>query len=153
MDLTTACYYTWSTISQTLAGAFGIVVPVVIYRIQRVEERQVGVLITVQQTARVIADSTPTEQRDAPEYREKMTKLFADIEVLPGQRKHAITVLISSLYWTSGTILACIFLLPLTPVLVGMNWLAWFLMAGTVASASRCVWTYVALIRSITTDR
>lgn len=36
MDLSNACYYTFSTISQTLAGAFGILVAVTLYRMEAV---------------------------------------------------------------------------------------------------------------------
>jgi hypothetical protein len=34
MEMQTACYYTLSTISQTLAGAFGFLLAVVLYRLQ-----------------------------------------------------------------------------------------------------------------------
>jgi hypothetical protein len=36
MEMHVACYYTLSTISQTLAGAFGFLLAVVLYRIQAI---------------------------------------------------------------------------------------------------------------------
>jgi hypothetical protein len=36
MEMQIACYYTLSTISQTLAGAFGFLLAVVLYRMQAI---------------------------------------------------------------------------------------------------------------------
>ena len=49
MDLSNTCYYTFSTIAQTLAGAFGFLVAVVLYRIQSLEQLIPNIAETIQE--------------------------------------------------------------------------------------------------------
>jgi hypothetical protein len=53
-----------------------------------------------------------------------------------------------SLRWTSGTIIACLVLLPLTPLFEVA--LAWVLMVGTVSAAVYTITTYYPLISDVT---
>jgi hypothetical protein len=53
-----------------------------------------------------------------------------------------------SLRWTAGTIIACLILLPLTPLFE--PGLAWVLMGATVSAAVYAITTYFPLISDVT---
>jgi len=109
-------YYTYSTIAQTLAGAFGFLVAVVLYRIQTLTARMQQKLSS-SVTAMQVAATIPMD--DA----ERRSKEIEAAGRIPQEEEARIDRarrgLVCSLRYTSGTIIASLVALPLTPVIAG----------------------------------
>jgi hypothetical protein len=165
----TVFYYTYSTIAQTLAGAFGFLVAVVLYLIQSItnslphkaknlghhfhqggqidepirQGRWLKVLAVCQECG--FAPQAPTVVRKDGE--SLLAEFRSDIETLEEVSKG----LKKSLYPTGGTIIACLTIMPLTPLLaVAGSWVAVPPLVATVAVAVYTVTTYVGLVLKVT---
>jgi hypothetical protein len=140
----TACYYTFSTICQTLAGAFGFLVAVVIFRVQTIEGSQ---SIVFENSYSVIKhDSLPTPAKE--KLLDAAGRVIERNQADLGRIKVGLRW---SLYWTGGTIIGCLALLPTTPLLVlASSWLVWLVLVAAVASAIYTITTYAALVLELT---
>ena len=168
MGLETACYYTLSTISQTLAAAVGLLLAVALYRMQAIGDglpRKAG---TIEEILPLAGQRTPfvemrrradwggyidlvTRKLDAiagVEDREKAVALLLEIKADVGKVGAIKQALDWSLRWTAGTIIACLVLLPLTPLFEAA--LAWVLMVAIVSAAVYSITTYLPLIGEVT---
>lgn len=162
-----ACYYTLSTISQTLAVAFGFLLAVVVYRMQAIGNGLPGKTGDFEEIPPLAGQRHPfdelrrradwagyidlaTRKLDAitgVEDREKAVALLREIKA-DVNRVGAIKLDVDwSLRWTGGTIIACLILLPLTPLFE--PGLAWVLMVAIVSAAVYSITTYVPLISDV----
>ena len=167
MDI--ACYYTLSTISQTLAGAFGFLLAVVLYRIQALRDGLPGKTSAFDEIAPLSGQRQPFhELRRKGDWAGYIVLATRKLDEIKGveDREKAVALLLEiradvdtagtikqslewSLRWTSGTVIACLILLPLTPLFE--PGLAWVLMGATVAAAVYSITTYLPLIGDVTT--
>lgn len=165
MDLS-VFFYTYSTIAQTLAGAFGFLVAVVLYRMQAIAMDMQGSGAEFE-----TCTAAPHSGLKQMRAREQWDRYVEHAEGVlggyhpPGARsreelkdglgrvKDALTILKStksslrrSLYWTAGTIVASLTLLPATYWLASWDTrLPWILLVAAVASAIFTISTYVRL--------
>jgi hypothetical protein len=171
MEMHTACYYTLSTISQTLAGAFGFLLAVVLYRIQAIGNGLPGKTgaFEVEEIPPLAGQRPPfLELRRKGDWAGYLDLATRKLDAITGveDREKAVALLLEiradvdkvgaikrslewSLRWTAGTVIACLILLPLTPLFE--PGLAWVLMAATVAAAVYSITTYLPLIGDVTT--
>jgi hypothetical protein len=169
MEMQTACYYTLSTISQTLAGAFGFLLAVVMYRLQAISNGLPGKTGAFDEIHPLAGQRMPfielrrranwagyidlaTRKLDeikGVEDREKAVALLLEIRAGVDTAGAIKSSLEWSLRWTAGTIIACLILLPLTPLFE--PGLAWVLMAATVSASVYSITTYFPLIGDVTT--
>jgi hypothetical protein len=168
MVMETACYYTLSTISQTLAGAFGFLLAVVLYRLQSLRDGLPGKTGAFDEIHPLASQRMPfielrrradwagyielaTRKLDAitgREDQEKAVALLREIKADVSQIGAIKQALEWSLRWTSGTIIGCLVLLPLTPLFEPV--LAWVLMVAIVSAAVYAITTYIPLIGDVT---
>ena len=169
MEMQIACYYTLSTISQTLAAAFGLLLAVSLYRIQAIANSLPGKAGAIEEIHPLAAQRAPflelrrradwagyidlaNRKLDAvasAEDREKAVALLLEIKADLNKVEAIKGSLERSLRWTGGTLIACLVLLPLTPLFEPGP--AWVLMAATVTAAVYSLTTYLPLIGDVTT--
>ena len=163
-----ACYYTLSTISQTLAGAFGFLLAVVLYRIQALRDGLPGRTGAFDEIAPLSGQRQPFhELRRKGDWAGYIELATRKLDAITGveDRERAVAILLEikddvskigaieqalewALRWTSGTIIACLVLLPLTPLFE--PGLAWVLMGAAVTAAVYAITTYIPLIGDVT---
>ena len=138
----TACYYTLSTIAQTLAGAFGFLVAVVLFRLQAlaVERREVA-----ESLRRARDGLIPGTDKDTESSRLRL-ELTRHDQVYQRIREG----LIWSLWGTFTSIGTCLGLLPLTPYLLSRPpWVLPLLLASIVLTALVTLLTYTFLVLAV----
>jgi hypothetical protein len=125
-------YYTYSTISQTLASAFGFLGAVMLYQLQQLNNESERLYEQGIRLVRVEEKETCFGARGF---------ILAEMDDL----KAALT---KPLNWTAGSIFASLILMPLTSksTPLGSPWLAWPSLALTVASAIYTFTTYRPLV-------
>jgi hypothetical protein len=168
MEMQIACYYTLSTIGQTLAAAFGFLLAVALYRMQAIGDGLPGKAGALEEIHPLAGQQTPsielrrradwagyielaTRKLDAitgREDQEKAVALLREIKADVSQIGAIKQALEWSLRWTSGTIIGCLVLLPLTPLFEPV--LAWVLMVAIVSAAVYAITTYIPLIGDVT---
>ena len=136
MEMQIACYYTLSTISQTLAGAFGLLLAVVLYRIQAIADGLPGKAGAIEEIHPLAGQRAPfLELRRRADWAGYIDLVDRKLDTITGveDREKAVALLLEikadvgtvgaikqslewSLRWTAGTIIACLVLLPLTPL-------------------------------------
>ena len=137
----TACYYTLSTIAQTLAGAFGFLVAVVLFRLQAlaVERRELD-----ESLRRALEGLSPGPDKDA-----ELSRLRVDLARHDRVYQRIREGLIWSLWSTLASIGSCLGLLPLTPFLLSRPpWVLPLLLASIVLTALVTLLTYTFLLFS-----
>ncbi len=135
----TVFYYAYSTMAQTLASAFGFLGAVVLFQIQNMESQAVDV-----------------EREIKMEYQGKGP---SDISLELGHRQDELVRKVDwlkadlwySMRWTTGTVIACFLLIPLTHrnTPFGSPIVAWCLLAFTVAIAVYTLMTFRHLIKAM----
>jgi hypothetical protein len=170
----TACYYLFSTVSQTLASAFGFLVAVALYRIQAIEgdlakrfaERDSFWRVKIEQDAYsrakrrrdwpVVADAlenaseVPYLEASPATAREHERKLKVE---LVDDLKELVAIkatLRQSLMLTAGTIVVSMFLIASTPKFSCITWLAVPALALAIAASIGCLWMYSRLVIGVT---
>jgi hypothetical protein len=144
-------YYTISTISQTLAGAFGFLVAIVLYRMQSIKE-SLPLLKEKADDARheaIRASSAPAAAHAMAE-NEKSATLAAFKE--EEQKLMAVRKELShSLKWTAGIIIACFAAMPFVNVLTrgAFYYPSCLGLLCLVCLAAYCVITYLPLVRTV----
>ena len=141
-------YYTYSTIAQKLASAFGFFVAVVLYRIDRIstnisiyEDRRGRVMKTLEHVANnpnspYLAQYNSIVQDQQVEG-DKITRLKADLR--------------RSLLWTAFTIMPSVIMIALTPFTIWLNqYLSWVIVFVVVSAAIYTIWTYTLLAIEVT---
>ena len=167
MGMEIACYYTLSTISQTLAVAFGLLLAVVVYRMQAIGDGLPGKTGAFEDIPPLAGQRTPfLELRRRGDWAgdiELATRKLDEIKSVEDREK-AVSILLEikadvntvgaiksslewSLRWTGGTIIASLILLPLTPLFEAG--LAWVVMVALVTAAVYSLTTYVPLIGDV----
>jgi ribose/xylose/arabinose/galactoside ABC-type transport system permease subunit len=121
----TVFYYAYSTMAQTLASAFGFLGAVVLFQIQNMEAQAVDV-----------------ERENKMEHRQH--ELVRKVDWLKADLWY-------SMRWTTGTVIACFLLIPLTHknTPFGRPMVAWCLLAFTVAIAVYTLMTFRHLIKAM----
>ena len=167
MEMQIACYYTLSTISQTLAGAFGLLLAVVLYRMRATGDGLPGKARAFEEIPPLAGQRAPfLELRRRGDWAGYIDLATRKLDAITGveDRETAVALLLEikadvsavaaskqslewSLRWTAGTIIACLVLLPLTPLFE--PGLAWVLMAATVAAAVYSITTYSPLVGEV----
>src|SRR4051794_11331693 len=131
MEMQIACYYTLSTISQTLAGAFGFLVAIVLYRMQAIGG-QLPVLAEMvingtQQEAKSVSLRKMRARGQWPDFFAMVHEIgipgtahggigltssecFFELKTLVGQLDSIRDGLRRSMYATGGTLIACLIL-------------------------------------------
>ncbi len=168
MGMEIACYYTLSTISQTLAGSFGFLLAVVLYRMQAIGHGLPGKTSAFDEISPLSIQRNPfnelrrrgdwagyidlaTRKLDeikSVEDREKAVSLLREIKADVNTLGAIKSSLEWSLRWTGGTIIASLILLPLTPLFE--PGLAWVVLVALVSAAVYSITTYVPLIGDVT---
>ena len=166
-------YYTYSTIAQTLAGAFGFLIAVVLYQRQAINSR----LPSIAESLESMRDLAPIEKERLRHLRirEEWAKYLASARQLgfspiPGFRSKETEIeelfkrfqedvdklsSISkwfqwSLRFTGITITACFMLMPLTnKSMIANPYLAGFFLIVTVAVAIANLVMYCLLVKSV----
>jgi hypothetical protein len=163
-------YYTYSTISQTLAGAFGFLGAVVIYRTQAIESL-IGELASVVEGATSEATQTTLKrlrlQGDWAEFvrtvRSEGTpgkvwsgwgthvECLEELEPRVGQLTAIKKSLGRSLFNTAGTIAACLVCMPLTngSTFLGRPGPAWLVLSVVVGYAIFTIAMYYPLVKDL----
>jgi len=133
-------YYTYSTISQTLATAFGLLLAAYVFRMQSYEADQAKVVEEYERAARQDPPDLDTLARQSL----RGNRQFSEVEDLARSMGR-------SLRWTGVTIGLCLFLMPLTNprTFAGAPWVAWTFLVGTVALAFYCLWLYYPLVKNV----
>jgi hypothetical protein len=169
MEIQVACYHTLSTISQTLAGAFGFLLAVVLYRMQASVNALPAKAGAFEELQAFSGQRHPFDELrrrgDWAGYIDLATRKLDEIKGVEDREK-AVALLLEiradvdtvgaiksslewSLRWTAGTVIACLILLPLTPLFE--PGVAWVLMGATVSSAVYSITTYLPLIGDVMT--
>jgi len=168
LDATTL-YYTYSTIAQTLAGAFGILGAFTLFRLQSITQSIKGICTAIYNGAvcqrniikipfaeedwngfsraiegrsldEVIYDRVSISLEQFENYRNKLkTRLIF--------RETVISYLKATLYLTAVTIALSLFFLPLTPVLAEWIYFSAGFLIITVILSILCLYKYVQLIK------
>ncbi len=157
-------YYTLSTISQTLAGAFGFLVAVVLYRMQAIKE-ELPQLKTKSSEARDNYFRTPTCPMGANESMERVDERLkqakekwdkAEKKVKYEEEKlETIKKDIScSLILTAVTLGECLFALPWGNFLTTHGMLVYYVaccgLLVVIGLAIYCLWTYYQIAKGLT---
>jgi len=164
-------YYTYSTIAQTLAGAFGFLIAAVLYQRQALSSRLSSVaelleskpdLASIEKDrlrnlkireewveylriARELRFGPRGTRSGETEIEELFERFQEDVDKLSSISKRFQW----SLVFTGVTITACFILMPLTnKSVIGNPYLAGFFLIVTVAVAIANLWTYYCLLRS-----
>jgi hypothetical protein len=160
-----ACYYTFSTVCQMLAGAFGFLVAVVLYRIQGIDHMlyenldwTVGWGLESRgeyhaakkehdwgSIARMLREIEAPPGPTNPQSRNILEGCKNKFLALHGKLQFIKDRLRSSLTLTGLTIAGSLALLPLTPLIARSNLAASILMAVDVAIAGVCLYKYFKL--------
>ena len=171
----TTCYYTFSTIAQTLAGAFGFLVAVVLFQIQ-------GLLSNINKGFHAVLDHWEFSQDELSAMNKgarlgkwaeiegclrAATKLKPEFE-LPIERKRLHLTIRSdllenlvalravksslerSLHLTGATIALSVILLAFTPLFSSSTFLVVIALLAGVVGACSCLLTYYSLVRTVT---
>jgi hypothetical protein len=167
-----ACYYTFSTISQTLAGAFGFLVAVVLYKMQGMDHELVllcgrtihpgswdGPFDSASMAARnrdwlrvadLMKDLVPRERFD-PNTRkqlelekERLLNKIERVRFLVDGLRYALTATGLVIFISLGLVL-------FTPVIVKLGW-AWPLLIVDWFAAGGCLITYYDLAKPESRD-
>lgn len=165
----TACYYLFSTISQTLAGAFGFLVAVVLYQIQAITGSLGHKLNLVTQhrtfedprafnvaqdggdwdgIAKCLARSSLPANWDATTRHAHEAHKVDTIRLIE-KLSYIKRSLRLSLRFTGITIGLCLMLLILTPKISGTDWLAQLSMGIAFVGALVCLLTYFRLVSDV----
>lgn len=165
----TVCFYTFSTIAQTLAGAFGFSIAVALYRLQILRTELLtglqalvhsGKFVLHQDLAQHASDENWTELAkivEALKFKEGLGMIDTLVQV--GQRETFIAnirkyeevrkYLRKAMNATGLTIIASLILLPLTPFITCHPAIASFCLVASVVAAIYSIWTYHRLIRNL----
>ena len=132
MDLSN-WYYTYSTISQTLAALYGFLLAAYTFRVTSSDAAQTARLAAYEEAAR----------QNPPDYTTLARTAFrqgVDVDQIQGLARSMRI----SFKWTIGTIAACLVLMPLTVqgLIFGKPIIAWPCLVLVVASALKCLATY-----------
>jgi hypothetical protein len=171
----TACYYLFSTVSQTLAGAFGFLVAMVLYQMQtatqglgnRINERTVNLQIPDPATFKLaLAESNwslvCSLLKDAPVkplylslHKQEEGSLVKLRDELYNELFKIACIQISlrrCMHWTGSTIMASLAALALTPLIASKGYVAFpaFFLLANVSAACYCLWTFYPLVRNVT---
>jgi hypothetical protein len=160
--LENTCYYTFSTVCQVLAGAFGFLVAVVLYRIQGIEHlihenthlangwgidlrgdfhdaRKMRDWPAVARILRGIENPpNPQNRKSLDEAKEKFLALVDRLQAVKAELRYSLRL-------TGFTIAGSLALLPLTPLIACCNVLAGILMTVAVGAAGYCLLGYYKL--------
>ena len=167
MGMEIASYYTLSTISQTLAVAFGFLLAVVVYRMQAIGHGLPGKTCAFEEIPPLAGQRLPfLELRRRADWAGYIDLATRKLDAITGveDRENAVSLLREikadvntvvtikqdvewSLRWTGGTIIASLILLPLTPLFEAG--LAWVLMVAIVTAAVYSITTYFPLIGDV----
>lgn len=168
MDIDHSVYfYTYSTIAQTLAGAFGFLVAAVVFRLQAISSR-------VDQFAEQVLQSSPADAARLRDIRvsgdwNRLISLHAGsnqfnprlsrdenelMDLQFQQLRHGVlllsrikTALFSSLYATGPVILFAIAAMPITHFYLDPHHpMAVTLLTGCILAAGYCLWSYFRLM-------
>jgi hypothetical protein len=163
-------YYTYSTISQTLAGAFGFLGAVIVYKTQEIQ-------VSVEQFGKALVTYSPTELEQpfksartpggwvrflekarslTPELgawhplgsnAECLAALTTQVDLLLAIKKS----LRRSLLNTTATIATCFICMPLTnkDTYFGRPLVAWTVLGGVVLYAIVTLWSYYPLVKDL----
>jgi hypothetical protein len=172
----TACYYTFSTISQTLAGAFGFLVAVVIYRMQRIDGELVvklndavarrglsdrldylkardahdwptiGMLLRETGVSETGFLPTPLPPETAKQLNAGRDEFLAILDSLQSIKDR----LRKSLEATGLTIFGSLALLALTPLIARSSFLTGILLLADIGAAAYCLCMYYGLAVGVT---
>jgi hypothetical protein len=161
-----ALYYTYSTISQTLAGAFGFIIAAIIYgkqgRLDFMHQLNTRVIHASSNLQRMRLPQ-PTQAREfeiqhETQIRELETQLKSDTEALRKFGDEVLSLqnrLMLSLKMTVWTILASLIFMPLTneSSIFGAPYIRWVPLVVTVLAAIGTIRTYYPLVEDLTRTR
>jgi hypothetical protein len=173
MNMENACYYTFSTVSQTLAGAFGFLVAVVLYQLQGLRTEVLGTFKTAIgrrtfptiEKKQEITDAILSEDHIRACNILDETPLNAgvstEIEMGDKQGREILRVMTlkmveirrrmrTALRLTGITIGLSLVLLTITPAIKCVDWLAGLCLMADVTLACLCIWMYYPLVYSVT---
>jgi len=143
----TVFYYGHSTIGQTLASAFSFIVAVALFRIQAISSSEPVVFQNALAMFKAVREDKLKGETQASELEEK---ILYGVKHLAETRENIKKSLRYSLYWTSGTIIACLVLMPLTnSSMIGNPYAASVLLALTVMAGIYSITTYKPLIEGM----
>jgi hypothetical protein len=170
MDAATACYYTFSTVCQMLAGAFGFLVAVVLYRMQSFESQLHTLFRAKIEGNTYIAGRLSSDHREGNWLRiaDELRKIVLDLDPKWEQSRRerqaseinqylgvadrllaTKTGLGRALLATGLTIGGSLVLLPFTPLVAYSCLVAGLLMGAAVASAVYCLFLYFRLAKGV----
>jgi hypothetical protein len=138
MDDYSVFYYTYSTISQTLSGAFALLTAVAIHQIQAIQAK-----IDFGRNKVTIGHTTDPQEMARREH--------ATYGIHEDRLKAMQEVFYRALKWTGGVVIACFVLMPLTvkggPL--GNVYVAWIFLTITVVAAIWTLWTFKPLMKAM----
>jgi hypothetical protein len=134
MDDYSVFYYTYSTIAQTLASAFGFLAAVVLYQLQEFS-------VWIDDNIQSLLKAADQDQRLS--WMDRGNNLVA-------RRNRLLKALGRAMAFTAATVILCFVLLPLTnkSTWFGNPSPAWSCLGVTVSLAIACVFTYWPLVKS-----
>jgi hypothetical protein len=163
----TACYYTFSTICQTLAGAFGFLVAVVLYRLNQIPG-QILVILPGAKAGRGLENNSVFNRAVNEGNWLKVADILEKTDLLPSistsdrevwnrDRANFIRVaklldslvidLRKALFLTSTTIAFSLCFLAITPLLVYWKVVAVIVIALDVSAAIACLYLFYRLAK------
>ena len=160
--LDSACYYTFSTVCQTLAGAFGFLVAIALYRVQGIDQMlynnclswtagwgllEVDSLRLARDWPRIAEMLRKIENPPQPGIRAPLDISKAKFLSLVGQLQAVKDDLRHSLELTGLTIGVSLVMIPLTPLIACYRVPAGILMLADVAMAAWCIHGYYELAK------
>ena len=166
IDMATTCYYTFSTVCQTLAGAFGFLVAAAVYRMGLLETHLASAWdhqlrdrawietdalqdavyrfdwVAISDALNKTAPQSQVEKNEA----DKLIHNRARFAVSADHLRFIRQDLRYSLKWTGWTIGLSLLVMPFTP-LIAQSRIAWIFMGGSVLAAICCLSTYYELAK------
>jgi len=136
-------YYTYSTIAQTLAGAFGFVAAVSVYQMQFLMNAAYQNQDRMAENMNTFSGRIPAEDREGV-----MQMHFALLKIHSAQMIALQSALFRSLVWVGSTVVACFILMPLTnsATVLGRSGIAWTCLSLTVIAAIVSLATFYPIV-------
>ncbi|QDV34050.1 hypothetical protein [Tautonia plasticadhaerens] len=144
----TVFYYTYSTISQTLAGAFGFLAALVLFQMQYLLSKRESMFRGFGDARMKANDSSHHD----PERAQRLNQQIQEyLETEERKLSSAREGLPRSLKWTACTIAACLVFMPMTceGMPLGHPLVAWVFLLPTVAAAILTLRIYLVLVLTV----
>ncbi len=134
--MTNAAYYTLSTISQTLVGGFAFLAAAALYRMTILQTVTLPNLSKRAEARQSEIQSVAASGKPTPKYlADILDEINQGFQYVDDTIKAMVKVIRYALWWTAGTIIACLIVMPFVPFF-------------TASTKGALFWTLVAVVTS-----